>query len=109
MSWVQAVKQAREELGITGFVAVKKGTPLYNRSKEIHTQMKEVQALSGGGNKKKGNKKSKKSKKKKGANPFHAWKNAVTQARAQLGITGFVLLKKGTPLYNRAMKIKNSM
>ena len=34
-SWVWAVGKARKELGITGFVAIKKGTELYNRAKEL--------------------------------------------------------------------------
>lgn len=33
------------------------------------------------------------------------WSNAVAQARKELGITGFEPLKKGTALYERAMKI----
>lgn len=36
-SWTGAVSQARKELGITGFQAIKKGTALYNRAKEIHS------------------------------------------------------------------------
>lgn len=34
--WISACKQARAELGITGFVAVKKGTPLYLKAKELY-------------------------------------------------------------------------
>ena len=34
-AWTDAVGQARKELGITGFMAVKKGSPLYKRAKEI--------------------------------------------------------------------------
>eukprot|EP00930_Biecheleria_cincta_P041020 TRINITY_DN280_c0_g1_i1.p1 TRINITY_DN280_c0_g1~~TRINITY_DN280_c0_g1_i1.p1 ORF type:complete len:415 (+),score=125.86 TRINITY_DN280_c0_g1_i1:58-1302(+) len=33
--WVAAVKQARSELGITGFAAIKKGTALYDKAKEL--------------------------------------------------------------------------
>jgi len=33
--WVGACKQARKELGITGFVAIKKGTPFYDKAKEL--------------------------------------------------------------------------
>merc|ERR1719157_374835 len=33
--WVAAVKAARAELGLTGFVAIKKGTPLYAKAKEL--------------------------------------------------------------------------
>jgi len=36
VSWFGAVAKARKELGIKGFVAIKKGTPLYKRSKEIY-------------------------------------------------------------------------
>ena len=35
-SWTDAVSQARKELGITGFQAIKKGTPLYKRAKKIY-------------------------------------------------------------------------
>jgi predicted DNA-binding WGR domain protein len=34
--WVGACKQARKELGITGFMAIKKGTPFYNKAKELY-------------------------------------------------------------------------
>lgn len=36
LSWFGAVAKARKELKITGFVAIKKGTPLYKRAKEIY-------------------------------------------------------------------------
>merc|ERR1719164_246938 len=36
--WVTAVSKARKELKIKGFKAVKKGTPLYKRAKEIYGQ-----------------------------------------------------------------------
>ena len=35
-SWMDAVSKARKELGIKGFMAIKKGTPLYKRAKEIY-------------------------------------------------------------------------
>jgi len=35
-SWTDAVKKARKALGITGFKAIKKGTPLYKKAKEMH-------------------------------------------------------------------------
>lgn len=38
--WIAACKQARAELGITGFVAVKKGTPLYEKAKELYPTAK---------------------------------------------------------------------
>ena len=34
--WVNAVAQARKELGITGFEPVKKGTELYKRAKQLY-------------------------------------------------------------------------
>jgi len=34
--WTLAVKRAREELGLQGFVAVKKGTPVYDRARELY-------------------------------------------------------------------------
>ena len=34
--WTQAVGKARKALKITGFVAVKKGTPLYAKAKEFY-------------------------------------------------------------------------
>merc|ERR1719478_29653 len=33
--WTVAVQKARKALGVKGFVAVKKGTPLYNKAKEL--------------------------------------------------------------------------
>merc|ERR1711937_345493 len=36
--WTQAVTQARKALKITGFAAIKKGTPLYAKAKEIFNQ-----------------------------------------------------------------------
>jgi len=38
--WISACKQARDELGITGFAAVKKGTPLYEKAKELYPEAK---------------------------------------------------------------------
>jgi len=35
MSWINAVKKARKTLGVTGFVAIKKGTPLYKKAKSL--------------------------------------------------------------------------
>merc|ERR1719159_508632 len=34
--WVQAVKSARSQLGLKGFVAIKKGSPLYTKAKGIY-------------------------------------------------------------------------
>merc|ERR1712151_199241 len=36
--WVLALQKAKQELGFKGFVAVKKGSPLYKRAKELYTQ-----------------------------------------------------------------------
>jgi len=34
--WTQAVKRAREELGLTGFVPVKKGSEVYAKAQEYY-------------------------------------------------------------------------
>merc|ERR1711879_746852 len=34
--WTLAVQKARKELGVKGFVAIKKGSPLYNLAKKLH-------------------------------------------------------------------------
>merc|ERR1719482_1261898 len=34
-AWTTAITKARKDLGLTGFVAVKKGTPLYKAAKAI--------------------------------------------------------------------------
>ena len=36
--WTTAVQKARKALGVKGFQAVKKGTPLYKKAKEIYGQ-----------------------------------------------------------------------
>merc|ERR1712072_1242511 len=36
--WIQAVAKARKALKITGFAAIKKGTPLYTKAKEFFNQ-----------------------------------------------------------------------
>lgn len=36
--WVEAVAKARKELGITGFAPVKKGTPLYEKARELYAK-----------------------------------------------------------------------
>merc|ERR1711988_713050 len=35
-AWTQAVSKARKALKITGFCAIKKGTPLYSKAKELY-------------------------------------------------------------------------
>merc|ERR1719335_1325349 len=34
--WISAVQKARKALGAKGFVALKKGSPLYNKAKEFY-------------------------------------------------------------------------
>merc|ERR1719231_1977745 len=34
--WTTAVQKARKALGLKGFVAIKKGSPLYNKAKEFY-------------------------------------------------------------------------
>merc|ERR1719146_218833 len=34
--WTAAVQKARKALGVKGFVAIKKGTPLYKKAKELY-------------------------------------------------------------------------
>merc|ERR1719159_1896916 len=34
--WISAVQQARKALGVKGFVAIKKGTPLYTKAKGLY-------------------------------------------------------------------------
>merc|ERR1711871_1867773 len=36
--WIQAISKARKALKITGFSAIKKGTPLYAKAKEFYNQ-----------------------------------------------------------------------
>merc|ERR1711977_110048 len=36
--WTAAVQKARKALGVKGFQAVKKGTPLYKKAKELYGQ-----------------------------------------------------------------------
>merc|ERR1712232_839406 len=36
--WTKAVQKARKEMGVTGFVATKKGTPLYRKAKEFYSE-----------------------------------------------------------------------
>merc|ERR1712070_934432 len=35
-AWISAVQKARKALGVKGFVAIKKGTPLYTKAKELY-------------------------------------------------------------------------
>merc|ERR1719379_2724007 len=36
--WIQALSKARKALKLTGFTAIKKGTPLYIKAKEFYNQ-----------------------------------------------------------------------
>ena len=36
--WSKAVQQAKRELGITGFMPIRKGEPLYQLAKKIYTK-----------------------------------------------------------------------
>merc|ERR550514_2071157 len=36
--WTAAVQKARKELGVKGFVAIKKGSALYKKAKEFYAQ-----------------------------------------------------------------------
>ena len=36
--WMAAVQKARKALGVKGFVAIKKGSPLYKKAKEFYGQ-----------------------------------------------------------------------
>merc|ERR1719454_1849109 len=38
--WIEATKKARAALKVKGFVAIKKGTPLYKKAKEIYDASK---------------------------------------------------------------------
>merc|ERR1739848_650881 len=33
--WIEAVQKARKELGVKGFIAIKKGSALYKKAKEL--------------------------------------------------------------------------
>merc|ERR1712118_169608 len=35
-NWIAAVQKARKALGVKGFVAIKKGSPLYKKAKEFY-------------------------------------------------------------------------
>merc|ERR1711904_174801 len=35
-NWISAVQKARKALGVKGFVAIKKGTPLYTKAREFY-------------------------------------------------------------------------
>lgn len=94
-SWANAVSEARNQLGLKGFVAINKGSDgkqLYNLAKEIHEQNGGFKVKVGGGEKKK-----------KGS-----WTQAISRARHELGLTGFVAINKGAEgkqLYNLAKQI----
>ena len=93
-SWAQAVSKARNELGLKGFVAINSGVEgkkLYNRAKEIHKQNGGFKIKVGGG-----------------SNKGKSWTKAISQARHELGLTGFVAINRGEDgknLYNLAKNI----
>ena len=37
-NWISAVQQGRQALGVSGFQPVKKGTPLYDKVRELYDQ-----------------------------------------------------------------------
>merc|ERR1712028_154346 len=36
--WTVAVQKAKKALGLKGFIAIKKGTPVYKKAKELYTK-----------------------------------------------------------------------
>jgi len=94
-SWANAISKARNQLGLKGFVAINKGSEgkeLYKLAKSIHQQNGGYRVKVGGG----------KSKKK------GSWTQAISRARHELGLTGFVAInkgEKGKKLYNLAKQI----
>merc|ERR1711881_497150 len=48
------------------------------------------------------------SKKQSAQGKKHPWMQAVAKARKALKITGFVIMKKGTPLYTKAKEFYNA-
>merc|ERR1712032_111550 len=36
--WIMAVQKAKKQLGVQGFVAIKKGSDLYKKAKELYSQ-----------------------------------------------------------------------
>merc|ERR1712166_905017 len=36
--WTVAVQKAKKALGVKGFIAIKKGTPVYKKAKELYTK-----------------------------------------------------------------------
>ena len=60
-SWIAAMQQAREELGIEGFQPCTKGTALYNRAKELNAEFQANPNLISGGAKRRRKRKGSKS------------------------------------------------
>jgi len=85
--WIIAVGKARKELGITGFVQMKKGTKFYKRAKAIYNGAKPKSAARSAAGKK------------------NIWVQAVAAARKELGVKGFGDMKKGSKLHTRAKEI----
>ena len=129
-SWTRAIQQARRELAVQGFVAVKKGQPLHTRAKEIYMNYMKSSIARGkrakstvfrgrknktsGGLQQQDLMRSKRGiivSKKANANGkiaykyIEGWTVAVQQARLCLGVTGFQAIQKGSPLYLKAKEI----
>lgn len=127
--WAQSIQQARKELNVKGFVAINRGSlgkQIYQRAKQIHQSGgngcgAHLQPKIGGGpgcggrplvgqtggsrTNLIGGKRSKKAMK-----GGMRWVDAVSQARKQLGVKGFVAINKGIlgkQIYNLAKKIYN--
>jgi len=124
--WAQSIQQARKELNVKGFVAINKGSlgkQIYQRAKQIHQSggahchSGHVQPKIGGGpgcgakpvlaggsrTNLIGGKRTRKAKQ-----GGLRWVDAVSQARKQLGVKGFVAINRGSlgkQIYNLAKKI----
>jgi hypothetical protein len=88
--------EARDELGISKFVPHKRGSKLYKKTMSIfvhrHGGSAEPKPARAAGSTVVGGK--------------NVWVRAVAAARRHLNVDGFVPLKKGEPLYERAMDLK---
>jgi hypothetical protein len=126
--WAQSIQQARKELNVKGFVAINRGTvgkQIYQRAKQIHQGGNRMTGGSscgghahnpllptGGSRSMKGGSRTNLiggSRKKNRSNKM-TWFQAVSKARNQLGIQGFVAINKGQQgkqLYKLAKQIYN--
>lgn len=98
-SWANAISRARKELNVKGFVAINRGTlgkQIYQRAKQLH-----VSQNGGGSTPLIGGNRSKKN---------MSWTQAISKARNQLGIKGFVAINRGPQgkqLYQTAKQLYN--